>query len=525
MFAVNGILFNHESPRRGETFVTRKVTRAVARDPGRPRRLRLHGQPRRRSATGATPRSTSRACGGCCRPTSPTTTCSPPAATSRSATSSTTAFEHAGLDWEKHVRFDERYLRPTEVDALVGDAGKAERDAGLEGRRSTPSSWPGSWSTPTSRRSSTRAGPGSTSPTLTGWPSSSCTHEPSDFAPGAARPGRDDLRRGAPRHGRLGDLAHAGGRRASPTCVGRDVVASSTSRPRRRLRLLRRDRPRYVVLAAAKVGGILANNTYPVDFLSDNLRIQTNVMDAALEQRRRAAAVPRARRASTPGWRRSRSARTPCSPGTSSRPTTPTRSPRSPASCGVQAVRRAVRPALDLRDADQPLRPGRQLLARPASHVLPALIRRYDEAVRAGRDRVTNWGTGTPRREFLHVDDMADACLHLLEHYDGPQQVNVGTGQDATIREIAELVAEVVGYEGETAVGHRQARRHAAEAARRQQAGRRGLDRADRPARRARVDGRVVPRARRRPARVRLRARSGGASAFTTTAAPLAADA
>ena len=63
---------------------------------------------------------------------------------------------------------------------------------------------------------------------------------------------------------------------------------------------------------------------------------------------------------------------------------------------------------------------------------------------------MTNWGSGNPRREFLHVDDLADACLHLLEHYDGPQQVNVGTGQDATIREIAEVVAEVVGYRGAT---------------------------------------------------------------------------
>ncbi len=63
---------------------------------------------------------------------------------------------------------------------------------------------------------------------------------------------------------------------------------------------------------------------------------------------------------------------------------------------------------------------------------------------------MTNWGTGTPRRELLHVDDMAAACLHLLEHYDGPQQVNVGTGEDLTIREIAALVADVVGYAGET---------------------------------------------------------------------------
>ena len=88
---------------------------------------------------------------------------------------------------------------------------------------------------------------------------------------------------------------------------------------------------------------------------------------------------------------------------------------------------------------------------RTGSHVLPALIRRYDEAARSRcRPRSTNWGTGTPRREFLHVDDMAAAVLHLLEHYDGPEQVNVGTGTDVTIREIAETIASVVGFEGET---------------------------------------------------------------------------
>ena len=84
------------------------------------------------------------------------------------------------------------------------------------------------------------------------------------------------------------------------------------------------------------------------------------------------------------------------------------------------------------------------------SHVLPALIRRYDEAVQTGAAEVTNWGTGSPRREFLHVDDMAEACLHLLEHYDAPEQVNVGTGTDLTIKEIAEVVGEVVGFEGRT---------------------------------------------------------------------------
>jgi GDP-L-fucose synthase len=84
------------------------------------------------------------------------------------------------------------------------------------------------------------------------------------------------------------------------------------------------------------------------------------------------------------------------------------------------------------------------------SHVLPALIRRYSEAVQAEADKVVNWGSGSPRREFLHVDDMADACLYLLERYDGPQQVNVGTGADVTIREIAETIASITGFHGQT---------------------------------------------------------------------------
>jgi GDP-L-fucose synthase len=82
------------------------------------------------------------------------------------------------------------------------------------------------------------------------------------------------------------------------------------------------------------------------------------------------------------------------------------------------------------------------------SHVLPAMIRRFDEAQAAGAPTVTLWGSGSPRREFLHVDDLARACLFLLERYDDPEPVNVGVGEDLTIRELAELVADVVGYEG-----------------------------------------------------------------------------
>jgi GDP-L-fucose synthase len=82
------------------------------------------------------------------------------------------------------------------------------------------------------------------------------------------------------------------------------------------------------------------------------------------------------------------------------------------------------------------------------SHVLPGLIRRFDEAARTGAPAVTVWGTGTPLREFLHVDDLARACVHLLEHYDEPEPINVGVGEDLSIRELAELVADIVGYTG-----------------------------------------------------------------------------
>jgi GDP-L-fucose synthase len=85
------------------------------------------------------------------------------------------------------------------------------------------------------------------------------------------------------------------------------------------------------------------------------------------------------------------------------------------------------------------------------SHVLPALIRRYHEAKLHGDKSVTNWGSGQPLREFLFVDDLADACLYFVQNYDGEEHINVGSGSDLTIRSLAELVAQKVGYEGETA--------------------------------------------------------------------------
>ncbi|WP_166791720.1 GDP-L-fucose synthase family protein [Cryobacterium frigoriphilum] len=207
-------------------------------------------------------------------------------------------------------------------------------------------------------------------------------------------------------------------------------------------------KPRYVVLAAAKVGGILANNNYPVDFLSDNLRIQVNVLDAALKY----------------GVARLLFLGSSCIyPRLASQPIRedslltghlePTNDAYAIAKIAgilqIQAVRRQYGLPWISAMPTNLYGPGDNF-SPTGSHVLPALIRRYDEAAQSGAASVTNWGTGTPRREFLHVDDMAAACLHLMEHYDGPEQVNVGTGTDVTIREIAESIARVVGFTGTT---------------------------------------------------------------------------
>lgn len=211
---------------------------------------------------------------------------------------------------------------------------------------------------------------------------------------------------------------------------------------------MRETKPKYLVLAAAKVGGILANSTYPVDFLSDNIRIQTNVLDAALE---------------TDVERVLFLGSSCIYPKFAEQPIRedslltghlePTNDAYAIAKIAgimhIQAVRRQYGlPWISAMPTN--LYGPNDNFSPTGSHVLPALIRRYDEAVDQSAPSVTNWGTGTPRREFLHSDDMAAACLHLMEHYDGPEQVNIGVGTDVTIREIAETIADVVGYTGTT---------------------------------------------------------------------------
>lgn len=207
-------------------------------------------------------------------------------------------------------------------------------------------------------------------------------------------------------------------------------------------------RPRHVILAAAKVGGIMANNTFPVEFLTENLQVQVNVLDAALKHGvdrllflgssciyPKAAPQPLKEEYLLTG------------------PLEPTNSAYAIAKIAgilhVQSVRRQYgRPWISAMPTNL-YGPGDNFSPN-GSHVLPALIRRYDEAAKSGSDTVVNWGTGNPRREFMHVNDMADACVYLLENFDGPEQVNVGTGKDITIREVAETIARVAGFEGRT---------------------------------------------------------------------------
>ncbi|UXA04249.1 GDP-L-fucose synthase [Mycobacterium sp. SMC-2] len=211
---------------------------------------------------------------------------------------------------------------------------------------------------------------------------------------------------------------------------------------------LLQSRPQVIIDAAARVGGIMANNTYPADFLSENLQIQVNLLDAAV-----AARVPRLLFLGS-SCIYPKFAPQPIQEGALlTGPLEPTNEAYAIAKIAgilqVQAVRRQYGLAwisampTNLYGPDDNFSPL-------GSHLLPALIRRYDEAKASGAGQVTNWGSGTPRRELLHVDDLASACLYLLEHFDGPNHVNVGTGIDHTIREIAVMVADAVGYTGET---------------------------------------------------------------------------
>lgn len=207
------------------------------------------------------------------------------------------------------------------------------------------------------------------------------------------------------------------------------------------------EQPDYVFLAAAKVGGIIANRDHPAEFIYDNLAIQTHAIHEAYQ-----AGVTKL-----------------CFLGSSC--IYPKHAPQPMTEehlltgeleqtnqwyaiakiAGIkqcQAYRRqygfnaiCLQPT-NLYGPNDNYHPEH-------SHVMAALIRRFHEAAQAGKDTVTVWGTGEPRREFLHVDDLADAAVFLMDEYDEEEIINVGTGKDISISELAELIAEVIGFEGE----------------------------------------------------------------------------
>lgn len=204
--------------------------------------------------------------------------------------------------------------------------------------------------------------------------------------------------------------------------------------------------PHTVVLAAARVGGIGANAAEPVQFLSDNLRIQLNVLDAAL-----CAGVERLLFLGSSCIYPKHAPQPISEDALLTGPLEPTNDAYAIAKIAgilhVQAARRqhgmhwiSALPT-NLYGPGDSFDPER-------SHVLPGLLRRISAAAAEGAPEVVIWGTGTPRREFLHVDDLARACLLLLDSYDAPEPINVGTGVDLTIRELAETIARVVDFRG-----------------------------------------------------------------------------
>jgi len=208
-----------------------------------------------------------------------------------------------------------------------------------------------------------------------------------------------------------------------------------------------RERPEYVFLAAAKVGGIMANSTYPAEFIRDNLLIELSIIDAAYRS-----GVKRLLFLGSSCIYPKRCPQPMKEEYLMTGPLEPTNSPYAVAKiAGIEMCRAYNR---QHGTSFLPVMPtnlygSRDNFDLETSHVLPALIRKFHEAKVKGEKTVTIWGTGTPRREFLYVDDLADACLFLMEHHEGTELINIGTGKDITIRELAVLMGKVVGFHGD----------------------------------------------------------------------------
>jgi GDP-L-fucose synthase len=212
------------------------------------------------------------------------------------------------------------------------------------------------------------------------------------------------------------------------------------------------NQPEYVFLAAAKVGGILANNNYKADFLYDNLMIEANIIHAAANS----------------GVRKLLFLGSSCIyPKFAPQPIKEEYLLTGELEPTNDAYAIAKITGIKLCEAYRTQYGSDFISVMPTnlygigdnyhpqnSHVLPALIRKFHEAKVEDRDNVSIWGTGTPRREFLFADDLADACLFLMENYDGRDIINVGSGTDCTISELAQIIKDIIGYKGEIIYDH-----------------------------------------------------------------------
>jgi GDP-L-fucose synthase len=212
---------------------------------------------------------------------------------------------------------------------------------------------------------------------------------------------------------------------------------------------VRAEKPDAIVIAAAKVGGIYANKTHPVEFLSENLQIETNLLDAA-----HAASIERLLFLGSS-----------CVyPKLAKQPIKEEYLLTGELEKTNEAYALAKISGIKLVQAYRSQYGHRWISAMPtnmygpgdnfdleSSHVLPALIRKFHDATKTGATKVTLWGTGAPLREFMHADDLASACLFLLSNYDSDLSINVGTGSEISIQELAHLIRDVVGFKGEIA--------------------------------------------------------------------------
>ena len=208
-----------------------------------------------------------------------------------------------------------------------------------------------------------------------------------------------------------------------------------------------RERPDQVYLAAARVGGILANKTYPADFLRENLAIEINVIEAAYRY----------------GVQKLLFLGSSCVyPKHAPQPIREEYLLSGPLEPTNRAYAIAKIAGLELCRSFHEQYGSHFISVMPtnlygpnddfdldSSHVLPALIRKFHEAKLAGSTEVVVWGSGTPKREFLHVDDLADACVFLMDRFDDAEPINIGTGEDISIADLSKLIAEVVGFEGD----------------------------------------------------------------------------